>query len=88
MSDVSLVLKSFDWIFRDELREFLRNNPVPPAAPAPIAPPVKTEVKDPEEDYKDRDRIQARLRELQNEQERKGKSSKEDPKKKQKRNRS
>ena len=75
---------------RDELREFLHNNPTPVVAAVaapPSLPPVsiKKEAKD-EDDYKDSHRIQARLRELQMAQE-KSKKGKDDKHKKQKKKR-
>ena len=72
---------------RDELREFLHNNPTPTAVAAPPPPPpvsIKKEAKDEdEEDYKDSHRIQARLRELQMAQD-KSKKGKVDQRKRQK----
>ncbi|CAF2111461.1 unnamed protein product [Rotaria magnacalcarata] len=61
----------------DDLREFLRTNP-PPATPVEPVVPVKTEIKE-DEDFKDRERMQARLRELQMKGE-KTKKKKEDKK--------
>ncbi|CAF1104907.1 unnamed protein product [Rotaria sordida] len=60
----------------DDLREFLRTNPTP-TPPVQTTIPIKTEIKDEEDDYKDHDRIQARVHELQIEQQ-KTKKQKED----------
>ncbi|CAF2736740.1 unnamed protein product [Rotaria sp. Silwood2] len=60
----------------DELREFLRTNPIP-APPVQTAMPIKTETKDDEDDHKDYDRIQSRAHELQLEQQ-KAKKQQED----------
>lgn len=69
---------------RDELREFLRTNPTPvPVVQA--AEPVKMEAAEEEEDYKDHERMQARLRELQMEQ-KKTKSKKDEKNTKKKSN--
>ncbi|CAF5196931.1 unnamed protein product, partial [Rotaria magnacalcarata] len=67
----------FVFYFSDDLREFLRTNP-PPATPVEPVVPAKTEIKE-DEDFKDRERMQARLRELQMKGE-KTKKKKEDKK--------
>ncbi|CAF1200519.1 unnamed protein product [Adineta steineri] len=72
----------------DELREFLRVNPIPPpVAPPPAAISIKKEQNEDADDYKDKDRIQTRLRELQMEQQQ-TKKQKDTKNKKKTRNRS